>query len=457
MKILLTNIVMSSRSGTEIVTAELADELRIRGHEIVIYSLSCGKLAENIRFRGIVVVDKIHEVPFMPDIIHGHHNVTLAIALTHFPNTPSIFVCHDFDVWHDKAFVHPMIKKYVAVDKLCLTRLIIDNIPNDQCCIINNAVNTNKFIQKEQISPIPKKALLLSKNSIQHNIISKVCQIYRLELDTIGSGFGKEIDNLHEVLKDYDIVFATARMAIEAAACGCCVIVCDHRGFAGILTTSNWSDWYAGNLGRGILTEDISASNLTKAISQYSPNDIAKLTTQVRLDSNIKEKVNQYEKIYQEIAPYQNNENYKQIVSNNCQYNLSAFLEDFLPSYNHSKIWFDVSKKFFNLDSPEMSILQNINTKLSNLEHREIELQNETKEIVKGTNFIRQEIKNIKEDTDLIRQNSRQIRENTDLIQQDSGRIREDTDLIRQDIGLLRILTKILRKPYSWIKKLFNH
>ena len=429
MKILLTNIVMSSRSGTEIVTAELADELRIRGHEIVIYSLLCGKLTENLRFRGIVVVDKIHNVPFIPDVIHGHHNVTLAIALTHFPNTPSIFVCHDFDSWHDKAFLHPMIKKYVAIDKLCLKRLMIDNIPTDQCFIINNAVNTNKFIQKEQISPSPKKALLLSKSSIQHNMVSKVCQIHRLDLDIIGSGFGKEIDNLHEVLKNYDIVFATARMAIEAAACGCCVIVCDHRGFAGILTTSNWSDWYAGNLGRGILIEGMSENNLTKAIAQYSPNDIAKLTTQVRLDSDIKEKVNQYEQIYQEIVSYQNNEsNDKQINSNVYQYNLSAFLEDFLPSYNHNKIWFDISKKLLNLDSPELSILQSINTKLSYFERREIELQNETKEIAKGTNFIWQEVKYI----------------------------REDTDLIRQDIGLLRILTKILRKPYSWIKKLFN-
>ncbi|WP_181016176.1 hypothetical protein [Pseudanabaena sp. BC1403] len=420
---------MSSRSGTEIVTAELADELRIRGHEIVIYSLSCGKLAESLRFRGIVVVDKIHDVPFIPDVIHGHHNVTLAIALTHFPNTPSIFVCHDFDVWHDKAFLHPMIKKYVAVDKLCLKRLIIDNIPNDQCLIINNAVNTNKFVKKEKISPIPKKALLLSKSSIQHNVISKVCQINGLELDVIGSGFGNEIDNLNEVLKDYDIVFATARMAIEAASCGCCVIVCDHRGFAGILTTSNWTDWYAGNLGRSILIEDISETNLTNAIAQYSPNDVAKLTTQVRLDSDIKEKVDQYEQIYKEIISYQNSKsNDKQINLNVYQYNLSAFLEDFLPSYNHNKIWFDVSKKFLNLDSPELTILKSMNTKLDYLEQREIELG-------KDTNFIRKEVKHIKEDIDLIRQ---------------------DTDLIRQDIGFLRLLTNILRKPYSWLKKIFN-
>ena len=48
-----------------------------------------------------------------------------------------------------------------------------------------------------------------------------------------------ESDRLEAVLPRYDIVFATARMALEAAVVGCAVVVVDGRGFAGMLRSEN--------------------------------------------------------------------------------------------------------------------------------------------------------------------------------------------------------------------------
>ena len=51
-------------------------------------------------------------------------------------------------------------------------------------------------------------------------------------------------------------------MALEAAAVGCSVVVCDARGFAGLLDTANMEAWRRMNLGVGLLTRPTTVENL---------------------------------------------------------------------------------------------------------------------------------------------------------------------------------------------------
>lgn len=426
MNILLTNIVISGRSGTEIVIAEIAYELRRRGHEIVVYSPTCGKLADELRFHGIIVVDRIANVPFQPEIIHGHHNVTLAVAITHFPNTPSIFVCHDFDIWHDSIFLHHMIKKYIAVDQLCMKRLQINNVPFDKCLIINNAVNTEKYLLKE-IKNEPQSALVLSKGSTHFELIKKVCNELNIHVDAIGYGFGKEIDNLHEVLQQYDIVFATARMALEAAACGCSVIICDHRGYAGNLNTDNWDDWYQYNLGRGILKESISEEKVKKAILDYSKEDLTRLAQKVRSETSLDNKIDIYEQLYKDIINFQSNEMSSQADANN----FSEFLEEFLPSYNGNREWHKIAQKLLGESSRELLLLE---------------------ELKVDTDSIKVNIDSLKE---LFADENRQTSYGIELIAENVLSNKIICDEIKQDIGVVRVISKILRPFYLLLKKCF--
>ena len=92
MRILITNIVLIDRTGSEIVTMELAIGLRRRGHKVAVYSPLIGNTAKDLKREDIIIADTLSELPWDPDVIHGHHNIVLAAALMRFPRTPALFV-----------------------------------------------------------------------------------------------------------------------------------------------------------------------------------------------------------------------------------------------------------------------------------------------------------------------------------------------------------------------------
>ncbi len=360
MKLLITNIAACSRSGTEVVTAELLMELRRRGHDVVLYSPQCGELAKSLKAKGISVVEQIGQVPFIPDLIHGHHNTCIAAAITRFPDTPCLMVCHDYDVYHDLPFVHPSIYRYVAVDALCLRRLKEHGIPEERSLIINNRVDLDAYRPKSVIREKPAKALILSKGSAHEELVQEACLRHGIQLDRLGPAFGNEVDNLHDLLPEYDLVFATARMALEAATCGCGVIVMDHRGLAGALNTANWSEWYHWNLGRGILSHPVNAKTIEDAFQSLDWANLDALTSLVRESAGLAEGVDQFESLYADIL-----EESKMPSENRPPFggapDFATFLEDYLPGYNTSRPSHDVFR--FLTDektTPEMEMLRQL-------------------------------------------------------------------------------------------------
>src|SRR4051794_31662301 len=90
--ILITNIALFTRSGTEVVVEQLSDGLRRRGHRPVVFAPLLGPLAAKMRARGHVVIDKPIGLPTRPDVIHGHHTGPVMAALAANPRVPALFV-----------------------------------------------------------------------------------------------------------------------------------------------------------------------------------------------------------------------------------------------------------------------------------------------------------------------------------------------------------------------------
>jgi hypothetical protein len=71
-------------------------------------------------------------------------------------------------------------------------------------------------------------------------------------------------------------------MAIEAAAVGCAVVVCDARGFAGLLNVANMEAWRRFNLGVGLLVRPTTVDHLLDAISGFDASDAAAVSAYFR-------------------------------------------------------------------------------------------------------------------------------------------------------------------------------
>lgn len=310
---------------------QLAEGLRRAGHEPAVLVSHAGEQAARLRWRGHVVCERVSQLPWRPDVIHGHHNMMTMIALAAFPDAPAVFTCHDATSGFDRAPRHPRIGRYIAVDALCRDRLRADGIPVEDIVVLGNAVDPEAYPRREPLPPRPGRALILAKNRGHADAVRRACAEAVLPVDELGHGFGAVSDRLGAVLPDYDVVFATARGALEAAYAGCAVVVCDDRGFAGLLTSAVEPDWRAGNFGRGILTRPTSEPRVGEALAAYDPEDAARVTDAVREACSLPGHVEALVSIYRALP--------KPAPAAAGELELAGFLEDYLPTLARDRPW----------------------------------------------------------------------------------------------------------------------
>jgi hypothetical protein len=302
MRVLITNIALSGRSGTETVTRDLALSLLRLGHRPVVYTPLLGPLAEELHRSSISVVDDVSSLDQEFDVIHGHHNHVAAAAVARYPTTPALFVSHDSTAWHDVPPILPSIRRYVAVDETVADRLRDDcGVPQNLLRIIFNAVDTFRFSPGPPLPNRPARALAFAKNVGHIEAIEQACRSRGIGLDVIGAAVGRVVDAPERLLPDYDLVFASALSCIEAIACGRSVIVCDGRGLAGIVTSANVSEWRRSNFGSRLLRRAVTVDAIRDEIDRYDPYDAKLVSERIRAEADANIWVSHWIALYHEI------------------------------------------------------------------------------------------------------------------------------------------------------------
>src|SRR5437773_5650185 len=282
--------------------------------------------------RRSVVVDRLNQIGCTPDIIHGQHNVTTVMALAAFPWTPALFACHDFDAPKDRAPLLPRIRRYIAVDDCCRERLVRDGAPPDRIDVVYNAVDLDQYRPRGPLPSQPQRALALTKGTEHLAAVRSAAARAGLALDELGPGAGAVVDDLPARLPAYDIVIATSRMAKEAIAAGCAVVVCDHRGFAGLATTEVLDEWRRYNFGRRILAQPTTEERVVEAFARYDADDAARVSGVVRATDDLESHIDRLETIYNSIL-----DDATAIDPAGDLEALAPFLEDFLISRDFSR------------------------------------------------------------------------------------------------------------------------
>lgn len=299
LRILIANMALKDRSGTEIVTMELARGLIGRGHDVVVYSPDLGESAEALRRHGVTVVGRLDDLDFEPQVVHGNHSVDLVQGMIAFPAAAGVFVCHNPLHWLCTPPDLSRVRAFVSVDRLGCARIATD-LPRvrDSIRLVHNAVDLSRYQPRPGLPARPRRALVLTKFTNCLPDIQTACQRSGLDVEFLGPGVERVVDDLHVRLMQADIVFATARMAIEAMAVGCAVVVVDDRGLAGLVTDDVVADWRDDNFGRKILTEAITVEALAREIARYDPVDAARVCAYVRSHNSLDRALSIYEEIY---------------------------------------------------------------------------------------------------------------------------------------------------------------
>jgi len=338
LRVLITNLFVANFSGTETVVELLADALVRAGHTPMIFAPTLGPQAARMQARGHIVVDRLAKLPQLPDVMHLQHITPAAMALAAFPDVPAVFSCHSATIELEAPRLHPQIRRFVAVDDLCRARCVKRDIPEDRLSVILNAVDLTRFVVRPPLPPKPRAALMLTKTWEQQGLVRAACAKAGLSLDELGPTTRKVSDQIEKVLPRYDIVFATARMALEAAAVGCAVVVADGRGFAGMLRSENLAAWRRLNFGAGLLTVPVTSTALSAAIAAYDATDVAKVRACLRAEASADDYAAAYLALYAQAIEEGIPTDVSQAAAT------AGWLEDLLPSAA-PRAWLDVARE----------------------------------------------------------------------------------------------------------------
>jgi Glycosyltransferase Family 4 len=314
LRVLITNLKLEGWTGTELFVRDVARGLLELGHRPVIYSPRLGRLAAEIRKETIPVVDDLSQVSSAPDIIHGQHANETLTALLHFPSTPALYFCHDWYFDEDYPPRFPRILRYVAVDDACYDKLVCEHgVPEERAHVVSQFVDLERFAARSPLPDKPRRAAVLCNHTKENEhlrAVREACAKHRLTLDVYGAGVGKTCERPEEVLRDYDVVFAKGRAALEAAAIGTAVVVYWWRRVGPVVKTDNLEQLRADGFGLRSMTPQLTPEEFGRSIEQaltnYDAKDAAEVSRQVRAgasrDAAIKELLNIYEAVKNEYS-----------------------------------------------------------------------------------------------------------------------------------------------------------
>ncbi len=307
LRILLTNNTLSWRAGSELYLRDVAIELIKRGHFPIAYSPLLGDAAAELERATVPVIDDLAKLSQPPDVIHGQHHLETMTAVLRFPRTPAIYICHGWLPWEELPPLFPTIAHYVAVDELCRERLLTTKgISPHNVRVIRNFVDTTRFTQRRGWATRPRSALIFSNSAAlddsRTRAIKRACAAFGIDrVDILGIHSGNPHQAPEQVLAEYDIVFAKARCAIEAMACGAAVIVADHAGLAGMVTSDDFEHLRSLNFGvRTLQAQTITPENILAELARYDAQDAERVSDLIRAESCLTSAVDDWLSLYQQ-------------------------------------------------------------------------------------------------------------------------------------------------------------
>lgn len=302
LNVLLTNAWMDNPGGSETVIRDVSLGLLRRGHRPTVYAPHLGAPAQRLHQRGIAVTSDLSTITEAPDVIHGQHFVQTAEALLTFSETPAIQYCHAWAFWQEAPARFPQVYRYLAVDDAVRSRLVqMEGVAAERVEILHNAVDLTRIPERgAALPPRPVRALAFTKSQGQIPYIQEACRRRGLELDLLGSGVDRLTADPERELVRYDLVFTTARKALEALCAGCAVVVCDNRGLGGMVSSANFAELRRLNFGLRSLSRPVSVKGLCAEIDLYDAQDAAEVSRTARRDADLERLLDRLEAVYAE-------------------------------------------------------------------------------------------------------------------------------------------------------------
>lgn len=270
MRILCTNQALSLRGGTESYLQAVVPALRQLGHDVELFCMRGGDLADGLRADGFVVHEHDADLTATYDVVHAQHASTALAVRARLPAVPIVFASHSWflDIEDPPREVIP--SAVVVYNDIVEARVRASALGGDAAVhrLTQPVVIGTADGRRVRIRDHPRQALALSHNlSTRIAPLRDACQQVGIELTVLGRGDTRVDDPTAEIMRA-DLVFGSGRTILEALALGRAAFVYDETGCAGFVTADSYPRLEACGF-----TPDAGApvEDLVAMLRQYDP------------------------------------------------------------------------------------------------------------------------------------------------------------------------------------------
>ncbi|HMJ72236.1 MAG TPA: hypothetical protein VK471_02600 [Solirubrobacterales bacterium] len=264
--------------GTESYLLTVAEQFERLGHEVTIYAPEVGAGEAVARERDLEVVSENGSIPADLDAALVQDGAVSAEVAARCPDVPQVFVVHStMFALQDPPQLDEAVGVVVVLNDRVAARMRSFATPVE-VVRMRQPIDTNRFVPREALPEVPRRALLLSNYSLPDRLetIESACSVAGVELHRLGAAAGSATD-VRPALAEADIVMGYGRSALEGMACGRAVYVYDMHGGDGWMTAESYAQieadglGFAGSTGELVLDRDTLVEDLHHYSASMGP------------------------------------------------------------------------------------------------------------------------------------------------------------------------------------------
>lgn len=259
--------------GSETYLLTIGEQLQRFGHEVTIFGLDIGQMAEVARAKALRVCASPLDLPPSCDGVLAQDGVVSLLLADRYPNAPHIWVAHGpgSDL-HRPVQVPEVVSAVVAMNDHVVRRLE-GLAQRPEIVRLRQPIDVNRFVPRAEPRSTPKVAVLLSNylNRAESEALDGICSGAGVRLERIGGHPDLLLTTPDSKIATADIVFSHGRGALEGMAMGRAVYVLHRWGRDGWVTPDSYPALEADGFAAQAYGLELDDAQLGADLARYRP------------------------------------------------------------------------------------------------------------------------------------------------------------------------------------------
>jgi len=261
-----------SPGGSETYLLTVAEQLQRLGHDVMIFTVEAGGMAQVASARGVRVSSAEHELPDSCDGVLAQDGVVSLILAERYPSAAQLFIAHAPGIDLQRPVqLHGVVSAVVVLNDRVAKRL--EGLAYEHELVrLRQPIDLHRFTPRGGPRATAEHVLLLSNylRGSERETLARACTEAGLRLEHVGLP-GRPSTTPELDIAASDITVGRGRAAVEGMASGRAVYVLDRGGGDGWVTPASYPAIEANGFAGLSSNDTIDGTRLRAELAAYRP------------------------------------------------------------------------------------------------------------------------------------------------------------------------------------------